>query len=761
MDSWVVAAIAGAGCLARYLNKLSKNVDGSSPLSLEDSYFVNDVSPIQPFCTQEGRDSLYRRASDVDSEDCLLASDEGLESERVRLFKNCSESDVLSLSNFNDYGNEQGSNVVGNCGFLPYDLSAGKLGHNPHGNRISHRTKRLYGHISRPSNSLESCLMAQICEEQVKLEESVFLPSVATRPFLVGDGNQVIRRANDVDSFSGITGSEEYRLYRKGNKVKDKSVLFGVPSLSKIGSSNDSKKMKINAGNGRSVRLSPTSNVLSGKHIHTQHDASFLFSLGISFGIITSMLANKREMDKLRELLKQTENFVEDLQEELEMKDSMRVKELHNENSGSEGTYDHSFCDKELNGFSPEKHMDNFPITDCKESYGQKEEESSEAMSKIEAELEAELERLGLNMNESNPERTLSELVEWIGEWAGEWTGELTEGQKVGLNPVLQTHYLGFLERENLPPLCEKVELWLVLQIHYLGCRERENLPPPCDIKHVYRKKFETLVWDPGLVEKTDGEWDGDQMEAQETELEADFAHGELQTNVIGGKDFFHSKLNEEDSATVVPVNYAVSPHELTLRLHEVIQSRLEGRVQELEIALENSQRKLWFMESEHKNNSQKFFPRKASSFSEGNVLAWNECEPMTEPLVMNLSDDPAGAYNGSYYEEIIKIDDFEENSPSSMHIPECEAANDLLTFPMANEERVSRELLSSGEETMLEGLSYSNYESNGVTRDENYECDYEMERQLIRQIVEKTKKGSPVFQNVTRILYSMDKDEH
>lgn len=61
----------------------------------------------------------------------------------------------------------------------------------------------------------------------------------------------------------------------------------------------------------------------------------------------------------------------------------------------------------------------------------------------------------------------------------------------------------------------------------------------------------------------------------------------------------------------------------------------------------------------------------------------------------------------------------------------------------------------------MLEGLSYSNYESNGVTRDESYECDYEMERQLIRQIVEKTKKGSPVFQNVTRILYSMDKDEH
>ncbi|BAT83723.1 hypothetical protein VIGAN_04092100 [Vigna angularis var. angularis] len=96
---------------------------------------------------------------------------------------------------------------------------------------------------------------------------------MATRSFLVGDGNQVIRRANDVDSFSGITGSEEYRLYREGNKVKDKSVLFGVPSFSKIGSSNDAKKMKANAGNGRSMRLCPTGNVLSGRHVHTQRES--------------------------------------------------------------------------------------------------------------------------------------------------------------------------------------------------------------------------------------------------------------------------------------------------------------------------------------------------------------------------------------------------------------------------------------------------------------------------------------------------------
>lgn len=128
--------------------------------------------------------------------------------------------------------------------------------------------------------------------------------------------------------------------------------------------------------------------------------------------MITSIMANKREIDKLRELLKQNENLVQDLQEELEMKDSMTVKELQNENYGSLDTLDHSSYDKELNEFSPEKHVDNSPRIDSKESYHQKVEQSSESMSKIEAELEAELERLGLDMNASSLEGKLSELVE-------------------------------------------------------------------------------------------------------------------------------------------------------------------------------------------------------------------------------------------------------------------------------------------------------------------------------------------------------------
>ncbi|KAL5183148.1 hypothetical protein HKD37_17G047103 [Glycine soja] len=127
---------------------------------------------------------------------------------------------------------------------------------------------------------------------------------------------------------------------------------------------------------------------------------------------------------------------------------------------------------------------------------------------------------------------------------------------------------------------------------------------------------------------------------------------------------------------------------------------------------------------------------RLPSKIARGNYGLWNlsmrvipltkdDCEPITEP----------GAYIDTSYEEIIKIDDFEENSPSSIHISDYKVdshshdlhalgvqncgANDLLTHSTVNEERLSREL-SSGEVTMLEGLSSSNYELNDVTGDEN-----------------------------------------
>lgn len=49
----------------------------------------------------------------------------------------------------------------------------------------------------------------------------------------------------------------------------------------------------------------------------------------------------------------------------------------------------------------------------------------------------------------------------------------------------------------------------------------------------------------------------------------------------------------------IIPPNYAVSPRALTIRLHEVMESRLEARIRELETALQNSQNQLQFLETE------------------------------------------------------------------------------------------------------------------------------------------------------------------
>ncbi|KAK7292170.1 hypothetical protein RIF29_07918 [Crotalaria pallida] len=695
MDLWVVAAAAGAGYLAKYWNKISKNGDSSSSshFSSVDSDFQNPPkSPMHP--------SSFRRRDKFANNDVVpfnrrWTADADADADVNSPTGNSNESDVLRVSklpasfsaneNFDDTedGNEQSSSVIGNCAFLLPDLSRGEVGsiHNTHGNKTSLRTNHLYGRISRPLNSLESCLMAQLRKENAEMEDYVFSSHsspcrATTRSFLVSDGSRIISRANDDASFGALFRSKEYNLHSGGAghvKVKDDNVLFGVPSLPKIGSFDDTR-MLFNTGNGQRRRLSSSNNV--PKHIPAQHDATFIFSLGISFGIITCIMANKREMGKLRELLKHNENLVQDLQEELEMKDSMTVKELHGENYGSQDTCDHSFSDKELNGFSPEKHTDNSPVIDIKKSYNQKEEESSESMSKIEAELEAELERLGLNMNESSLDRRLSELVEF------------------------------------------------------------------------------------------------------DQDFVADFAQGELRTDMVSGEDIVHSKSNGDSSDTTnLPVNHAVSPRELSLRLHEVIQSRLEKRVEELEIALQNSQRKLRSMELEHDGCSLKHFPSsgQASSSTNGNILTYDDCEPMTEPLVMNLSGEALGAYNEAY-EELIKIYDSEEHSPSGIHNDPDQktgshssewlasgvqhgGVDDPIIYPMVNGDRLSREL-SPCEPTTLEGQSSRVNELSDSSGDENCDCDYELERQLIMQIVERTKKDSPVLQNARKILYSMDEDE-
>lgn len=282
MDLWVVAAAAGAGYLAKYWNKSLNNGDNSHHLSSEDSFFENPESSSCPFSfrkkTQRG-ELGKDRALDGKSLDGVLtgevASKRGFNYERLRQCRNYSESDLLSISNLAvplspcddnvnlvEDGNEQNADTFGNNGFFLPEFSAKVVPiHNSFGHKTFIRTKHLPGHTSRPLSSLESCFMAQLYKEHAKMEEYVFSPlsseSMGTRSFVVSNGRRILNR-----------GSKEHTKLHKAGRVQDENIV-GVPSLPKIGSSNDTKKVRFDAVVERSRNLNSSND--GGKLINTQH----------------------------------------------------------------------------------------------------------------------------------------------------------------------------------------------------------------------------------------------------------------------------------------------------------------------------------------------------------------------------------------------------------------------------------------------------------------------------------------------------------
>ncbi|XP_021285617.1 uncharacterized protein LOC110417551 [Herrania umbratica] len=705
MDSWLVAAAAAAGYFAKYWKNLSKDRNGFPEFSSEDSRIGKADTGKGPFCKSSRRRKLLedvspdarevsdRKVSDIDHLNVTSAAEVdssiGFYGEKVGSLGNHTDHNVISLSSLapgfltnenlreDECGKESGADSGGNCA-KPSITTMDSFSDSMR-KRSSLKTNISYGCLLKPLTSLDSCLMAQLYMQHVKMEEYVLssLPSLSTptlRPLVITDGSRIISRAShDFSGGSNVTGDN--KLHNEAT-LKKSGYVLGIPPLPKIESLDLPKKLKLKRGSGRNGRLSIPCKIGTEKQFHSQqgsHHGVILFCLGISIGLISSYMGNRREVDKLRGLLKQTENLVQDLQEELEMKDSLTVKELANENYESRETYDNSFHDRATNSCSLEQNIDNSTRYDGKELYYEKVKESSESISKIEAELEAELERLGLNMNVSNMERRLSDLVEL----------------------------------------------------------------------------------DPDFV--------------------ADFAEGELRSDKVKDQALVQSVPNEDRSGTSTTHsgNYAFSPRELSLRLHEVIQSRLEERVQELETALLNSQRKVKLMEPVP-NNSLKISGSEWKNSSTPESLTNKEFDCMSKPLVMNLSGEALDAYNEAC-EELLKVDESEEEDAPSDHYQNNHHHEELHMFdgnmswggqntgdgslpnPTHHAMNISEEPFP-GQGRILEEHSSRVQEllDIGVSEDESSDCDDEMEKQLIQQIVEKTKKGSPVLLNAQRILFSM-----
>ncbi|KAJ8548020.1 hypothetical protein K7X08_021256 [Anisodus acutangulus] len=231
-----------------------------------------------------------------------------------------------------------------------------------------------------------------------------------------------------------------------------------------------------------------------------------LLYMGIITGMMSAIIANRREIEKVKEKLKWTKNLVQELEEEL------TVKEIADDGYENPNSYSPSRSDVEPLSSSSEFQV-NEPTTQTSENTNHLSAEKHESMSEIEAELEAELERLEMSLKVER----ISDFVE--------------------LDP----------------------------------------------------------------------------------EDEVDVAQGDFKLDCLNVQSPGSSESDRDTSGTCIahskPANYPVSPRELSLRLHEVIESRLEARIKELETALDDSQNRACSLETQH-NLSKTDFASSETEFS-------------------------------------------------------------------------------------------------------------------------------------------------
>ncbi|GKA06724.1 pericentriolar material 1 protein [Tanacetum coccineum] len=109
-------------------------------------------------------------------------------------------------------------------------------------------------------------------------------------------------------------------------------------------------------------------------------------------------------------------------------------------------------------------------------------------------------------------------------------------------------------------------------------------------------------------------------------DFEPDVAQGELRADILE-----HTNQGERGSSsttTIPSANYVVSPRELSLRLHEVLQFQLEERIKELEAEIE----------CKRIQNHISWKDFSSSDAGDDNTT--------DEPMVLNLSCEALDAYN-------------------------------------------------------------------------------------------------------------------
>ncbi|KAF0887668.1 hypothetical protein E2562_002368 [Oryza meyeriana var. granulata] len=399
------------------------------------------------------------------------------------------------------------------------------LGSGPGKGRGTLRSRWSRRHLIRPLVPMENSYIPQLYSEDFEIDECTFgpVPSPASaRPFIVTDGRRVISKSRYEPVPVPFTIGFEKEECQNSSKMTES--VIGIAPLPEL------KKLKRERQEFQNARMD-LSGIQTTKPSKSTGliDRLRIFSTGVSIGIISSILSNKNELDTLKGTLKRTENLVQDLHDELEMRDGLTVKELPNEMS-----FEHDDDESKAH------------VTD------------SEPMSKIEEELEAELARLELNITSNR----LKEQTFDFSEVDQDLIGDIVQG-----------------------------------------------------------------------------------------ELKIDMAHRDL-------SDYSSESAHGRDSRESSPdcthdANYPVSPRDLSLRLHKVIQQRLEERIKELETALAQSEKQT---QVQVVATNQILCERTCSDSDSGSPnqespVYIQETNSLAEPFCLNLAGDALEAYDEAYEE--------------------------------------------------------------------------------------------------------------
>ncbi|KAJ0266154.1 hypothetical protein HA466_0001970 [Hirschfeldia incana] len=242
-----------------------------------------------------------------------------------------------------------------------------------------------------------------------------------------------------------------------------------------------------------------------------------------------------------------------------------------------------------------------------------------------------------------------------------------------------------------------------------------------------------------------------------EPEFEVEFAQGELREDdddQVDRQRFDETESNQEEplgNATPESGNYTVSPRELSLRLHKVINSRCEERIKELEIALQESQRKVEQLVMEAEEKKKPYSVKRDSIRKHNNPVA----EIQIQPLVMNLAGPALDAFNDSY-EELMDIKDSSEE--------EGDEREEELDLTSKSSPWSHKDYVKASSSRTSEDVNFFNLQDLlGLSdeEEEDGESESEMEKELIKQIVEKAKQGSSSVFNAQKMLSLMEDIEH